>query len=94
MAKTRKQITINATVPKLIPKKRQSEKPQVEIKEKPEVINKEEKKKKADFKTIRIAMNADIEERKQISERIQKGELSFAYFAVDGDNSYHYYFVK
>jgi hypothetical protein len=59
-----------------------------------EVPNKEEKKRKIDFKTLRVASNADIEERKHISDRVQKGELSLAYYAVDGDNSYHYYYIN
>lgn len=93
MAKERKKAVVKPVVKPIVPKKR-------EVVEEPakkvvaETTNKEEKKRKSDFKTVRIAMNADIEERKHISDRVQKGELSFAYFAVDGENSYHYYFVN
>lgn len=93
MTKERKKASVKPVVKPIVPKKRET----IEKKEpKPdlELINKEEKKKKSDFKTIRIASNADIEDRKHISERVQKGELTFAYYAVDGDNSYHYYFVN
>lgn len=93
MAKERKKATIKPTVKPVVPKKRDTvETPKV--KEVAETITKEEKKRKTDFKTIRIAANADIEERKHIAERVQKGELTLAYYAVDGDNSYHYYFVN
>jgi hypothetical protein len=93
MAKERKKAVIKPVVKPVVPKKRET----IEEPEKKPVVettNKEEKKRKADFKTIRIAANADIEERKQISDRIQKGELTLAYYAVDGENSYHYYFVN
>jgi hypothetical protein len=98
MAKERKKAVIKPAATPIVPKKREITKT-VETKPKPEVVEqtptvKEEKKRKSDFKTLRIAMNADIEERKHIADRVQKGELSFAYFAVDGDNSYHYYFIN
>ncbi len=98
MAKERKKATIKPAATPIVPKKRETPKA-VEPKAKTQVVEepptvKEEKKRKSDFKTVRIAMNADIEERKHISDRVQKGELSFAYFAVDGENSYHYYFIN
>jgi hypothetical protein len=94
MAKERKKAVVTPIVKPIVPKKREV----VEEPEKKVVVvettNKEEKKRKTDFKTIRIASNADIEERKHISERVQKGELTLAYYAVDGENSYHYYFIN
>jgi hypothetical protein len=98
MAKERKKAVIKPAATPIVPKKRETPK-SVEPKPKPEVVVetptvKEEKKRKSDFKTLRVAMNADIEERKHIADRVQKGELSFAYFAVDGENSYHYYFIN
>lgn len=93
MAKERKKAVVKPVVKPVIPKKREA----IEEPEKKEVVeaaNKEEKKRKADFKTIRIASNADIEERKHISDRVQKGELTLAYYAVDGENSYHYYYLN
>lgn len=110
MAKERKKAELKPVVKPVVPKKREKveepkpvksrvTKPKVEEvkpvevpKEEPKA--KEEKRKKSDFKTIRVASNADIEERKHISDRVQKGELTLAYYAVDGDNSYHYYFVN
>lgn len=89
MAKERKKAVVKPVIKPIVPKKRETaEEPVVEA------TNKEEKKRKNDFKTIRIASNADIEERKHISERVQKGELTLAYYAVDGENSYHYYFIN
>ncbi len=43
------------------------------------------------MKFIKVATNADIKERKAISERLQKRELKLSHFAIDGDISYHYY---
>jgi hypothetical protein len=44
-------------------------------------------------KYIRIAENANIEEFRAISDRVHKGELKLAYYAVDNDKGYHYYEV-
>jgi hypothetical protein len=98
MAKERKKATIKPATTPIVPKKREAPKA-VEPKANTQVVEesptvKEEKKRKSDFKTLRVAMNADMEERKHIADRVQKGELSFAYFAVDGENSYHYYFIN
>lgn len=93
MTKERKKVSIKPVTKPIVPKKREVE----IVKEKKvsvEETNKEEKRKKTDFKTLRIAINANIEERKHISERVQKGELSLAYYAVDGETSYHYYFIN
>ena len=94
MGNERKKAELKPVIKPVVPKKREViEEP--EKKETVTSINKEEKKRKSDsFKTIRIALNADIEERKHISERVQKGELTLAYYAIDGENSYHYYFVN
>jgi hypothetical protein len=95
MAKERKKAVVKPVVKPIVPKKRETveEVKPVEVPiEEPKA--KEEKRKKTDFKTIRVASNADIEERKHISDRVQKGELTLAYYAVDGDNSYHYYYIN
>ena len=94
MTKERKKAVIKPTATPIVPKKRETsvETQQPKIIEEP--IVKEERKRKSDFKTIRVASNADIEERKHISDRVNKGELTLAYYAIDGDNSYHYYFVN
>ena len=105
MTKQRKKTTIAPSIKPIVPKKREKEgevksTKNLSIEQKVELVveetktTKEEKRKKTDFKTIRIAFNANIEERKHIADRVQKGELSLAYYAVDGDNSYHYYFVN
>jgi len=100
MNQERKKAEIKPSARPVVPKKRETaETKAVPLKiETPKVIEepqvKADKKRKSDFKTIRIAMNADIEERKHVADRVQKGELSFAYFAVDGENSYHYYFIN
>jgi microcompartment protein CcmL/EutN len=93
MNQERKKSEVKPMVKPVIPKKREvTEEPQkISV---VEVPNKEERKRKSEFKTLRVASNADIEERKHISDRVQKGELSLAYYAVDGDNSYHYYFIN
>lgn len=42
---------------------------------------------------IRVSSDADIEKFKEMAGRIQNGTLQWAYFAVDGEKSYHYYLV-
>jgi len=93
MNQERKKSEVKQMVKPVTPKKREVivEPEKISV---VEVPNKEEKKRKIDFKTLRVASNADIEERKQISDRVQKGELSLAYYAVDGENFYHYYFIN
>lgn len=100
MNQERKKAEIKPAATPVVPKKRET----IETKivsakvETPKVVEetnvKESKKRKSDFKTLRIAMGADIEEHKHISDRVSKGELSFAYYAVDGEQSYHYYFIN
>lgn len=43
------------------------------------------------MKFIKVAINADKEKRKEISEKIYKKEVKLSHFTIDGDNSYHYY---
>jgi hypothetical protein len=100
MSQERKKAEIKPAVTPVVPKKRETVEPKVvpaKI-ETPKVVEetpvKEDKKRKSDFKTLRIAMGTNIEERKQIADRVSKGELSFAYYAVDGDNGYHYYYIN
>ena len=40
---------------------------------------------------IKVPINADNKIRKEISEKVSKGELKLSHFAIDLDNSYHYY---
>jgi hypothetical protein len=96
MAKERKKTELKVTVKPVIPKQRLTPKTNETTKklEPEEPILKIEKRKKNDFKTIRIALGSDIEERKQISDRVNKGELTFACYAIDGENGYHYYFIN
>lgn len=96
MAKERKRVE-KPIVNKIEPRKR--EKPLVVPKE--PVIVKEEvveivpevKVKKSDDKYIRIPYESNQEERKQMNDRVHKGELKYGYFAIDGDKSYDYYLV-
>lgn len=78
-------------LPKIEPKKRvvPIDLPKIELNDEA----KEPKAKKTD-KYIRLAINGDIEERKQFASRVEKGEISLVYYAIDGDIGYHYYIVK
>jgi hypothetical protein len=88
-------------VPKIEPKKRTTkEKPKpVVIKEEPKVLEpviqeaKPKRKSADDDKYVRIAMNADPEKKKEFGEKVQRGELKFAYYAIDNEMGYHYYIV-
>lgn len=53
----------------------------------------EAKPKKSEDKYIRIALNATAEERKEITDKLAKGELKMGYFADDNGVAYHYYLV-
>jgi hypothetical protein len=81
---------------KVEPKKRVEPK----LVEKPTLKKREEtveqttpKTKKSENKYVRIALDAKQEERREFSEKIQKGELKLAYFATENDKGYHYYLV-
>ncbi len=80
------------------PKKRVEPMPVPIVVEKVEVKAKVETKtepraKRSENKYIRLGMDAKMDERKAISERVQKGELKLAYYATDSDVGYHYYLV-
>jgi hypothetical protein len=44
-------------------------------------------------KYIRYASSDYLKDKLTISEKIQKNEMKFAYFAIDGDDFYHYYIL-
>jgi len=44
-------------------------------------------------KYVRYASSEYLKDKLIISEKIQKNEMKFAYFAVDGDEFYHYYIL-
>ncbi len=82
-------------IPKLEPKKREVPIALPVIEAAPEVKEtpKETKPKRVD-KYIRIAQDASMEERKQFAGRVEKGEITLAYYAIDNDKGYHYYIVN
>lgn len=83
-------------VPKVEPKKRAEVKPTTKpvIKE---IVNPTieatEKVKRSENKYVRIAYDAKPEEKKEFNDKVQKGELKLACYAVDGDKAYYYYLV-
>lgn len=89
-------------VPKVEPKKRAEVKSvpakpivtQIEKKvSAPFIVDDEPKIKRSENKYVRIAYDAKPEEKKEFSEKVQKGELKLACYAVDGDKAYYYYLV-
>lgn len=44
-------------------------------------------------KYVRYASSDYLKDKLTISEKIQKNEMKFAYFAIDGDDFYHYYIL-
>jgi len=44
-------------------------------------------------KYVRYASSEYLKDKLIISEKIQKNEMKFAYFAIDGDDFYHYYIL-
>ena len=61
----------------------------------PELVmeSKRVRAKPSDDKYIRFACSEYKDNFKVISERVQKNEIKFAYFAIDGDDFYHYYIL-
>jgi hypothetical protein len=53
----------------------------------------EPKTKKSENKYVRIALDAKQEERNEFSQKVNNGELKYAYYATDNDKGYHYYLV-
>lgn len=45
------------------------------------------------MKFVRLATNATSDKRKEVADKITKGQLKLSHFAVDGELSYHYYEV-
>lgn len=45
------------------------------------------------MKFVRLETTATKEKRKEIADKIGKGQLKLSHFAVDGEKSYHYYQV-
>ena len=74
-------------IPKVQPKKRPDPVPEPPKERKPRA-------KASDDKYIRVATDAKQEETRAIGERVQRGEVKWAYFAGEGDKGYHYYLVK
>lgn len=94
MSNERKRVKVKP-VKKLQPKKREEAptkkktKPVVEV----EVEKPKEKKPKGEDKYIRIPTTAKSDEFRAMSERVQLGEVKWAYYATDGDKGYHHYLV-
>ena len=48
-------------------------------------------KETSEDKFIRIAEDAKSEDFKALGDRVQKGEIKWNHYAVDGNKSYHHY---
>lgn len=98
MSAERKKVEKKPLV-KAEPKKRVEPTPVVKTvaKKRPEpapvVEEPKEKRTKAEFKYIRIALDAKAEERNEMTQKVKNGEVKLAYYATDGDKGYHYYQV-
>jgi len=57
----------------------------------PKFIKQSVSETKNSLKFIRISLDADMEERKKISDKLSKNEIKLQFFGVDGNKSYHYY---
>ena len=44
-------------------------------------------------KYVRIALNASAEDKKEITDRVAKGEIKMSHYADDSGTGYHYYLV-
>ena len=70
-------------IAKVVPKKRPEPEP-----EPPKA-----KKVKLEDKYVRIAIDANSDEFKAIGERVQSGEVKWAYYTSDTPKGYHHYIV-
>lgn len=50
--------------------------------------------KASDDKYIRFSEKNYSESSKIVSDRLQKGEIKYAYYAIDGDEGYHYFLIN
>lgn len=55
---------------------------------------KKSRAKASDDKYIRFSEKNYGESSKIISDRLQKGEIKYAYYAIDGDEGYHYFLIN
>lgn len=60
----------------------------------PIILETTEKVKRSENKYVRIAYDAKPEEKKDFNDKVQKGELKLACYAIDGDKGYYYYLVN
>lgn len=103
MAQERKRIEkkpINVVTPKKReePKKQEVVKKQVVTKTKvePKVVKpivEEPKEVKQSIKFIKICEGSKQEEYRAIGERVQRGEIKFSHYAIDGNKGCHYYYL-
>ena len=73
-------------IPKVEPRKRPE--PELEL-----PTEKKARAKASDDKYLKLCEDAKQEEFKAFSERIQKGELKWAYYASDNGKGYHHYLI-
>jgi hypothetical protein len=59
----------------------------------PIILETTEKVKRSENKYVRLAYDAKPEEKKEFSDKVQKGELKLACYAIDSDKGYYYYLV-
>lgn len=93
MSNERKKVT-RKPIPKPKPKPRaivKGKKPNPKIE--PVVEKPKEYKPKSEDKYVKIATNAPSEEFRHMGERVQRGEIKWAYYTSGGDKGYHYYIV-
>lgn len=88
--------------PKPVTKVVEQPKPVVKVVEKPKSSSlidvtlepEVEKRTRSENKYIRIHLGASAEEKFSINEKIKKGEIKFAFYAIDGEKGYFYYIVN
>jgi hypothetical protein len=46
------------------------------------------------MKFVKVSISATSLIRKEVALKVSKGELKLSHFAIDGDDSYHYYEIR
>jgi hypothetical protein len=62
--------------------------------EEPIAEKKRARAKASDDKYIRFSLKEYSQNFKLISDRVQKDEIRWAYYAIDGDEGYHYFIIN
>ena len=86
-----KKTTTRKTVTSKKPTTRKGVRSKKVVKEVVQIKGGNEVVRKLQYEYIRLAENANKAKFNEMGQKVQNGEVQWAYYAVDGDIGYHYY---